>query len=432
MRLARAALLWHALLLGSACQTATAPGELDTPPSATPRGAPAEEQTSGYRALLASFDAKIAAAQVAVEKGHPNSWMPRERLAAALFERAQLTNRAEDYREVETVLDDAFTIAPELSGPVLLAAKFNISIHRLDEAQFYLGTIARHAVLTEDLKIGANLLAARIAFARGDYEAARAVFEVFAAANPDLVRSDLAIYHAQTGDPTKAQALYKEEFDRTKPTDGRQRAWIRLQLGILAMEHGRYDDALRTLKDADHDLSGWWLVEEHMAEVYTLLGRDQDAVPIYEKVVRETELPQYFDALAAVYQRMNRGEEARELVARAGKAWDRQLAELPESAMGHGLEHFLEHGTPEQALELAKRNYSLRPGGEAHVGLAKAYLKAGRPEAAVEVVERALKTPYRSAALHDTAGKAYAAVGKKDAAEAQRALCLAVNPRFQD
>ena len=216
------------------------------------------------------------------------------------------------------------------------------------------------------------MLAARIAFARGDYEAARAVFEQFAAASPALVQTDLAIYHAQTGDPAKAEALYKEAFDQTKPTDGRQRAWIRLQLGILAMEHGRYEQALRTLKDADRDLPGWWLVEEHMAEVYTLLGRDQDAVALYEKVVRDTELPQYFDALAAVYERLNRREEARDLVARAGAAWDRQLAELPESAMGHGLEHFLEHRTPEQALELAKRNYSLRPGGEAHVGLARA------------------------------------------------------------
>jgi tetratricopeptide (TPR) repeat protein len=431
-RLAFAALLWHALLVG-ACQTSPLPTDLDPEPapSAAARATRPEQEDSGYGALLASLDAKIATAQAAVETGHPNSWSPRERLAALLLERAQLTSRAEDYVHVQTVLDDAFAVAPRLSGPVLLAARFNTSIHRLDEADFYLGTIAEHAVVTHELHAGARLLAAQVALARGDYETARAVLEEFGAASPALVQTDLALYHAQTGDVAKAEALYKEAFDQTKPTDGRRRAWIRLQLAVLAMEHGRYEHALRTLQDADRELPGWWLIEEHIAEVLTLLGRDQDAVPLYEKVVRETELPQYLDALAAVYERLNRSEEARDLVTRAGAAWDRQLAELPESAMGHGLDHFLEHRTPEQALELAKRNHSVRPGGEAHVGLARAYLKAGQPHAAIEIVERALKTPYRSADLHDTAREAYAAVGATDAAEAQRALCLASNPRFQ-
>jgi len=429
-RLACVALLWHALLVGSACQ-ASAPTDLETAPSATPLGVRADEETQGYRALVASLDAKIASAQAAVENGHPNSWMPRERLAALLLDRAQLTGRPEHYLEVQAVLDDAFTMAPRLTGPVLLAARFNTSIHRLDEAELYLATIANHAVIKDDLRGGARLLAAQIALARGEYEAALPVLEELAAAMPTLV-TDLAIYHAQTGNTAKAEALYKEAFDETKPTDGRRRAWIRLQLAVLAMEHGQYEQALRSLKDADRDLPGWWLIEEHMAEVLTLLGRDRDAVGLYEKVVRDTGLPQYLDALAAVYERLGRHEEARDLVARAGAAWDRQLAALPESAMGHGLEHFLEHRTPEQALDLAKQNYSLRPGGEAHVALARAYLKAGQPDAAIEIVERALETPYRSADLHDAAREAYAAAGKADAAQEQRALCLALNPRFQD
>ena len=98
--------------------------------------------------------------------------------------------------------------------------------------------------------------------------------------------------------------------------------------------------------------------------------------------------------------------------------------------MGHGLTHFLEHGTPEKALALAQQNYDVRPGGEAQIGLARAYLKAGQPSAAVELLERTLKTPYRSADLHDVARQAYAAVGRADAAAAQRVSCLALNPRY--
>jgi tetratricopeptide (TPR) repeat protein len=431
-RVACVALLWHALLLGSACQTSPPPQpEQSTPTAASPAPRRGEEAKS-YAGLVAELDRGIANARAALGTAHPTNWLVRERLAAQLLARAQLTGRVEDYLEVQTVLDEAFAMAPRGSGPVLLAARFNVSIHRLDKAELYLGTIAGHAVVTRETKVGAHLIAAQIAFARGDYATARAGLEQLAAASPDVAQTELALYHAATGATAQAESLYRQALAEAKPTDARRRAWIHLQLAVLAMEHGRYEQALATLEEANAALPGWWLIEEHMAEVLTLLGRDQEAVSVYEKVVRDTELPQYFDALGAVYERLGRHDEARALVARAAAAWDLQLAVLPESAMGHGLEHFLEHGTPEQALALAERNYAVRPGGEAQVGLASAYLKAGQPAAAVKLLERTLKTPYRSAALHDAARRAYSAVGQADAAEAQRAKCLALNPRWAD
>jgi thioredoxin-like negative regulator of GroEL len=440
-RVACVALLWHALLLNSACQTSPQPqheqnlasavssASAANAANAAPRG---REEANSYRALLAKLDGGVAHARAALETAHPSNWLVREHLAALLLERAQLTGRVEDYREVQTVLDDAFGMAPRGSGPVLLAARFNVSIHRLDEAEGHLATIAEQAVVTRETKIGAHRIAAQIAFSRGEYAEAHAGLEQIAAASPALVRTELAIYHAATGATAKAEGLFGQALAAAKPADPRLRAWTRLQLGILAMQTGRYEQALDTLREADAELPGWWLIEEHIAEVYTLLGRDQDAVPLYEKVVRDTELPQYQGALAAVYERLNRHEEASELVARAGAAWDGQLAVLPESAMGHGLEFFLEHGTPEKALALAQQNYDVRPGGEAQIGLARAYLKAGQPAAAALLLERTLKTPYRSADLHDVARQAYAAVGRADAAEAQRASCLALNPRYAD
>ncbi|MEJ7735059.1 MAG: hypothetical protein WKG00_38450 [Polyangiaceae bacterium] len=248
--------------------------------------------------------------------------------------------------------------------------------------------------------------------------------------SPALARPELALYDASTGKPAEAEALFQQALEEAKPDDGHGRAWLKLQLGIIAMHHGRYEDALSRLMDANSDFTGWWLVQEHIAEVYTLLGRDDEAAGLYERIVRDTELPQYMDALAGCYERMHRADEARALVARARAAWQQQLAELPESAMGHGLEHFLEHGNADEALDLARRNHDVRPGGEAQVGLARAYLAASQPAAALEVLEATLKTPYRTADLHDAAREAYAAVGKPDAAEAQRKACLALNPRY--
>src|SRR5262245_7152982 len=194
-RVACVAVLWHALLLGSACQTLPQPPpeqNLPTAASAAPRGG---EEAKSYPALVAKLDRGVANARAALDTAHPTNWLVRQRLAALLPERAQLTGRVEDYREVQTVLDDAFRIAPRGSGPVLLAARFNVSIHRLDEAEGYLATIAGQAVVTRETKVGAHLIAAQIAFARGEYAAARAGLEQIAAASPALVQTELAIYH---------------------------------------------------------------------------------------------------------------------------------------------------------------------------------------------------------------------------------------------
>ena len=71
-----------------------------------------------------------------------------------------------------------------------------------------------------------------------------------------------------------------------------------------------------------------------------------------------------------------------------------------------------------------------RPGGDAQVSLARAYLKAGQPAEALPVVERALASPYRTARLHDVAAQTYAALGRTKEADEQAALCKAMNPWY--
>ena len=133
-RVACVALLWHALLLGSACQTSPQPPPQQNQPTAATAAHRGGEEAKTYPALVAKLDRGVANARAALNTAHPTNWLVREHLAAALLERAQLTGRVEDYREAQTVLDDAFLLAPLGSGPVLLAARFNVSIHRLDGA----------------------------------------------------------------------------------------------------------------------------------------------------------------------------------------------------------------------------------------------------------------------------------------------------------
>lgn len=386
--------------------------------------------TAGFTALVDTLDRRIDSLH-ARAADRPDDWLTRMHLGTALLERAGLTNRIEDFERVQQVLDEAFAIAPRGSGPLLLAARFNFSIHRLDVAERYLDQMDARALRKPDEHLVARVLRAEIALQRGHYDVALGGLTEVAAKRPEAASAELALYHAKTGNATEAERLLEDALASTTTKDPRRRAWLQLQLGILAMDRGRSLVALEHLRAADAELPGWWLVQEHLAEVHDRLGDHDQAIAIYEELLRTTELPQLMDALAIAYRHAGRGVQADALVARAAAAWEDQLARLPEAAMGHGLQHHLQFGTPERALGLAEANVALRPGGEAQVALGQAYLRAGRFADALAVARRTLATPYRSAGLHDVAARAHAALGDLTAEQEQLALRSAINPAHE-
>jgi len=398
------------------------------PPVVRPQPDPTAAGAS-YATLLDELDQRIDSLRKRADK-RPGDWLTRTHLGSALLERAGLTNQIDDFARVQAVLDEAFAIAPAGSGPLLLAARFNFAMHRLGVAEQYLDMIDRRAVPRRDDQWVARVLRAEIAGQRGQYEAAFAELTAAAAAAPVVATAELALYHAKTGNPREAEALLTDALRATDTNDPRRRAWMKLQLGIVAMNRGELRDALQHLQGADAELAGWWLVREHIAEIHHRRDQHAEAIAIYEELVRAGELPQHMDALAGLYRHTGEPQRAEALIARAAASWEQQLARFPEAAMGHALQHYLQFGPPERALELALANHAVRPGGDAQVSLAQAYLQAGQPADALAVVERALGSPYRTARLHDVAAKAHAALGHKAAAEDQISLLIAINPRY--
>jgi hypothetical protein len=395
---------------------APAPAQTDVDPR--PAGAKprvAVKGASSYGALLIDLDERIAALQKRVD-GRPRDWLTMMHLGSLLFERAALTNQLDDYDRVQALLDKAFAVAAKGSGPTVLAARFNFSIHRLTVAEEYLDIIDRRAVPRLDDSLIARVLRAQIAVQRGQYAAAKDL-EAIAAKVPAAAGTELAFYYAKTGKPAEAEALFEAALEETRAKDPQRRAWLKLQIGLVAMNRGELRAAMKHLRDADADLPGWWLVQEHIAEVHQRLDEHAEAIAIYESLIPSADLPQHMDALAGLYRHTGQPDKADELIAKAAARWDKQLARYPEAMAGHALQHYLRFGPPERALELALANHAVRPGGDAEVALARAYLQTGKPAEALAAAERALATPYRTAALHDVAAKAHAALGHTAAAE---------------
>lgn len=391
-------------------------------------GAPKQKTT--YNSLLMDIDIRLHALDLRVA-GRPKDWLVRQRLISTLLERAQLTNSVADYAKVEQAVAAAMELAPHGSGPLLQAAQFNYSIHRLDQAEKYLDQMERHAILKSSDQLPILILRSNIAFHRGQYQQALRGYRDCEAAAPSICSRELSIFYANTGGFSEAEALLNLVASKAQPEDVHARAWVALQLGILSMRRGNYPAALKNLAEADKLLPDWWLVREHIAEVHTLMGDDAAAVPIYQEIVQKVQLPQYMDALAGCYLRQGRSREAEELRAKAQALWEEQLKRFPESAAGHALDHFLESSSDSaRSLALAEANLKARPAGEARVGLVEALLKANRPKDALIQIEQLLASPYRSAEAFDAAYKTYSALGERENAEKQRVLCLSINPSF--
>jgi tetratricopeptide (TPR) repeat protein len=193
---------------------------------------------------------------------------------------------------------------------------------------------------------------------------------------------------------------------------------VLLQSAIRRLDQQRYPEALTKLEEANTAFPGWWLVREHMAEVLALQGNDAAAITIYDEVIAQTGLPQYMDAQAECYMRAGRSAEATALFAKADALWKEQLRLFPESASGHALEHFMAlNHDPAFVVKLAQENFSNRPGGDARVLLAKAYLSVGRPKDALTQVHALLASPYRTVEGLEVALDTFRTVGDEKNAE---------------
>ena len=374
-----------------------------------------DDADQGYAAALGSLDRRIEAT-AALANG--TDWTHHERLVWLHLSRARLAGGYDDYDAALGQLDLAFAIAPESSGPHQAEAAVLASLHRLDEAELARERAATRLLLSDPERASLLRLQADLDWQAGRYDAAGEHLRDALALDESFEGIALEAHqHVGVAAYDDADLGFVDAGALLLPGAHHPRAWVELQRGIVDLDRGHLDDALEHFADADAALPGWWLVHEHIAEVWTLQGHTDAAVDLYERVIAETDSPEFMDALAAI--RADRGEDPTELIEAARRRYEGQLARHPEAAAGHALDHFLEWGPPARAVALADANLAARPNAEARMKCAQAYLLAGDPRGARVHIEAALDTPWRSPELHDTAEAVYRALGDDGLAAAQ-------------
>jgi tetratricopeptide (TPR) repeat protein len=385
-----------------------------------------------YSEALARSDLHVADAQQRAAT-LDDGWLVHEIAARASLWRARLSGSYDDHQAAKAALDKGFARAAPRTGPHMSGALLAFSMHRLDEAERYLDMIDDYAVPPGGEE-AAEIKAMRgdIAFYRGDYAAALAAYDEADRLAPGTADFRRAVYHSKTGRPDLAEDYYdKAERGLPFPTP-QARARMELQRGILDLESGRWDEALAHFRKADGIFPGFWLIEEHIAEVTALKGDLAGAERHYRDIVRRTGHPEFMDALAGIAAK--RGDKAGEAewTRRAAEGWRKRLRQFPEATYGHAIDHCVQKGDWGCALALAWRNHQARPYGDAKIALARALLHNGRPAEARETIDTVLASRWRTAPLHAAAAEIYAALGEAEKAAGQRRIALAMDPHALD
>lgn len=398
---------------------------VSTPVTPRPMAQPPDAPGAGtsYVQELATLSRTIDEAMGQL-RAQPDNLVLAGETVLLVLERARLSGNMDDYRAAQQLLDASLPRARNAAALCQAQARLHFALHRLQDA----AEAAGRCQATMDAAETAAL-AADIALYSGQYQAAEAAYR-------DLVNQTglsshyirLALFRLGTGAPGEAAALLEAAEKRYHGGSAATRAWLRLQRGLAALERGRLDEALALYQLAADAMPGWWLVDEHIAEIRRLTGDLDGARVLLESLVARHGFPEHMDELARVLRDGARPEAAAPWIARADALYRARLAAFPQAGAGHAVDHWLEFGTPAEALELARNNARWRPYGEAQIALAVALLHAGQADAAATLLRQVQDSGWRSARLHAVAAQVHAAAGQPAAAQSHRARALSMNP----
>jgi tetratricopeptide (TPR) repeat protein len=406
-------------------QTAAASGAA-TSSELSARG---DDASAGAKSLIADLDQTIAFSRSRVAKADEPSWIDLQRVGEAYLTRARLTGSYDDYAEAASALERGDELAPPKSGPKHALARLNFALHRFDQVEPNLEVIEKRPLVDADSNAGLLGIRGDLALQQGQLDRALELYQrshELSASAASAAR--LGNFHLKTANFSAAQSAYDEASRLARPSSRLTRAWVHLQQGIFELERGRLDPAYASFSKADDVLPGWYLVEEHIAEVHARRGDYDKARAMYEEIVATVPSGEFMDALAEVYEASDEPVKAREMRAQARKAYERDLARFAEAAYGHALDHFLAGPDSARALELARSNYDTRPNPSSAVKLAQAHVRHGELEEARSHIEQAIESRWDTAELHATAARIYQLSGQHAKAKRHNKRAEQLNP----
>ena len=384
-------------------------------------------EPTGYEIELAQLDKGIAA----LGDGEFVSPGDVDRVSSfvyLLYRRAALTGNAADLEPAQQALDDAMKAVGPAPDLWLIKANIDFKLHRLAETKRDLDMIPEPGASAE-----VRALRADVALQEGDYATAGAGYEgALRALRTWANLARVAYLKSVTGEASAADALYAEAEREITAKEMRSYAWLQVQQGYRDLVAGRHDAAGMHYERASRAYSGYWLVDEHIAELLAAQRKFDEAVAMYRKVIARNPRPELQQALGDLYLYMGKPDEA--------KPWHDRALDAYLASVRRGEVQYLHHlagfyadvrqDGPE-AVMWARADLKLRRSFAVHDAMAWALYRDGRFAEAVAEMREALAPGVNDAHLFFHAGMIHLAAGRTE--EGRRFLQRAaeVNPHFE-
>lgn len=374
-------------------------------------------ESDSWSSELALLEEQLQARRERAEAS--GSWIDWEAVSHYESERARLSGDYGSYLRAGQALEQAFALAPAGAGPFASRASLNMRLHRLSRVEADLQALELAAVATKRDSNRIKAIRADVAFYSGEMNRAKQLYTEVAKDEPS-VRSLAALARLawKTGDMAQAETMLDRADELAPRGTKSDRAWLKLVRGLMFLDQDRLDEALVMYQEGLAISPGYWLLEEHVAEVVMLKGDTDGALRLYEDLVERTHNPEFMDQIASIWR--DRGDDAKfeQWRSRAEKVYQERLSQVPEAAIGHALDHYLElEDNRAYTLTLAKQNHQIRPGGEAKEKLVAAYLLSGDAAMAQETAAQMIDSGWRTADALALSALAHEKVGLHDRAK---------------
>ncbi len=361
----------------------------------------------------------LSAVRQDVEKG--------TRLAFRLYHRANLTGILSDFDAAETAIQQLMQRVGPQEDLCLLKANLYFKFHRLPDVK---RTLAQAPALLR--RPEGKVLLADIDFQEGRHQEAHAAYML--AIEEDRTWDNLArLAHFQfkMGRVAEADDLYAQAEDELTAKEMRSYAWVELQRGLLHLSRGRYDDAMKHYRRAGAGYSGYWLTDEHVAELLGAQGRYSEAAALYEQIVARVPKPELQQALGELYELMDEPAKAEHWFSLALETYLRSVDEGGVHYWHHLADFFADvRQDGGSAVKWARKDFSLRDNYATEAALAWALYRDDQFTEAAAFMDRSLSSGIVDARLFQSAGTIYLSAGQVEKGEQLLQEAREINPHL--
>ena len=320
---------------------------------------------------------------------------------------ASLSGRLSHFSTAERVLAETLARFGPREDLCLLKANLDLRFHRLDAVRADLETMKARPQ--------ARSILADVDFQQGLYAEARREYEALIALDPvwdDMAR--LGHWFWKMGDHQAADHWLEQAGDELTAKQMRSFAWVELQRGVLDLSRGDAAAARGHYDRAARAYSGYWLVEEHVAELLAFETRFEEAAALYLRLASGDEpSPELLQTIGELYLMMGLESEARPFLDRAEAAY-LESAARGEVHYWHHLSDFYSdvRVDPEAAVKWAGKDLELRSNFNTQVAMGLALHVAGKSGEGVAFIEQALGSGVQDAHLFHQAAVVYRGAGR--------------------